>query len=241
MATTHENCCNESREFCDALLQSLCAHIPNAQRASTSTCAFFVPGSNRFAHLYHKKDSLLAIVYLRADDPDLIPHLSNEVSFQLREKMGSKWSDEFPTLIHIPLGSSSDEVAERLITYSLPLSGKKSRTQNSVQRFNDVMITDGKPQTILSTRYERSKALRAICLLHYGYQCQGCDLLLADRYGDIASKLIHVHHIERLADTGERVIDPKVDLVPLCPNCHAVVHLRQIPLSLSELRNLLVR
>jgi 5-methylcytosine-specific restriction enzyme A len=41
-----------------------------------------------------------------------------------------------------------------------------------------------------------------------------------------------------LAD-GEREVDPVADMRPLCPNCHAVVHLRIPPLTLDKLRGLL--
>ena len=241
MATTHENCSSNSREFCDSVLEALQLVTLDAFRVTTSTCAFAVNGSNRFAHLYHKQDALLATVYLRGDEPELIPQLSDSVRFQLREKMGSKWAEEFPTLIHIPIGASPSELAERLLTYSLPYAGKKSRVKTSIHRLNDVIIVDGKVRTVLSTRYERSKILRTRCLAHFGYQCQGCKILMTDRYGSIAETLIHVHHIERLADTGERIIDPITDLVPLCPNCHAVVHLKNPPITLTELQTMIQR
>jgi len=236
MAITHENCSVESREFCDALLVAIRALNPNAFRVTTSTCAFALPHTNRFAHLYHKRDVLVATVYLRGDEPELIPNLADSARFQLREKMGSKWADEFPILIHLPSGTSPTGLAERLLTYSLPLAGKKSRLRNSISRLNDIIVAEGKIRTVLSTRYERSKLLRAQCLAHFGFKCQGCELGMASRYGPIAEELIHVHHIERLADTGERVIDPRVDLVPLCPNCHSVVHLKNPPITLNDLR-----
>jgi len=241
MATNHENCSSESREFCDSVLESLQSITPESFRVTTSTCAFAVKRSNRFAHLYHKQDSLLATVYLRGDEPELIPPLSDSAMFQLREKMGSKWAEEFPTLIHIPTGASPSALAERLFTFSLPFAGKKSRLKTPTLRLNDIMIVDGKICTVLSTRYERSKILRTRCLAHFGYQCQGCKILMADRYGRIAEILFHIHHIERLADTGERIIDPTSDLVPLCPNCHAVVHLKTPPITLAELQTMLQR
>ncbi|QDV25868.1 HNH endonuclease [Aureliella helgolandensis] len=241
MATTHENCSGDSREFCDSLLEALQTSMPDAFRVTTSTCAFAVKGSNRFAHLYHKQDSLLATVYLRGDEPEWIPQLSDSARFQLREKMGSKWAEEFPTLIHIPVGASASVLAERLLTYSLPVAGKKSRLKTPSPALNDVIIVDGKIRTVLSSRYERSKILRTRCLEHFGYQCQGCRIKLADRYGSIAELLIHVHHIERLADTGPRIIDPITDLIPLCPNCHAVVHLKNPPFTLNGLQTMLQR
>jgi predicted HNH restriction endonuclease len=43
-----------------------------------------------------------------------------------------------------------------------------------------------------------------------------------------------------LASVGEEyVIDPIKDLRPLCPNCHAVIHLRQPPYSIEEVKTML--
>jgi len=239
MSITHENCSNESRAFCDALLRELQALNPDTFRATSSTCAFAVKGRNRLAHLYHKRDSLLATVYLRGNDPGSIPPLENSNSFQPREKMGSKWAEEFPTLIHLSIDASPIELAKRLYEISNPLSVKKKRGKAPDLRINDITESEGKTLTVLSTRYERNRDLRDRCLAHFGYGCQGCGLVMSQRYGPIAENLIHVHHVERLADTGERTTDPKIDLVPLCPNCHSVVHLQNPPISIDKLRQMI--
>jgi len=45
-------------------------------------------------------------------------------------------------------------------------------------------------------------------------------------YGEIAEGYIHVHHLRPLSEVGEaHAVDPVADLRPVCPNCHAVLHL----------------
>jgi predicted HNH restriction endonuclease len=45
-------------------------------------------------------------------------------------------------------------------------------------------------------------------------------------YGKVADGYIHVHHLRPLSEVnGEYVVDPVKDLRPVCPNCHAVLHL----------------
>jgi 5-methylcytosine-specific restriction enzyme A len=45
-------------------------------------------------------------------------------------------------------------------------------------------------------------------------------------YGKVADGYIHVHHLRPLSEiNGEYVVDPVQDLRPVCPNCHAVLHL----------------
>lgn len=44
-------------------------------------------------------------------------------------------------------------------------------------------------------------------------------------YGEIGRGFIHVHHIVPISTIGEEYkIDPIKDLVPVCPNCHAMLH-----------------
>ena len=40
-------------------------------------------------------------------------------------------------------------------------------------------------------------------------------------------------------DSGERAINVREDVVPVCPNCHAMLHTRTPPLKPEELSELL--
>jgi 5-methylcytosine-specific restriction protein A len=63
-----------------------------------------------------------------------------------------------------------------------------------------------------------------------------------DVYGDFADGFIHVHHVVPVSQLGSGYrIDPTVDLVPVCPNCHAMLHLGRgsEPRTVEELRTLL--
>jgi 5-methylcytosine-specific restriction protein A len=61
-------------------------------------------------------------------------------------------------------------------------------------------------------------------------------------YGELGREFIHVHHITPLSELGGPApVDPAKDLVPLCPNCHAIVHRRRPPYTLDELRKALGR
>ena len=58
-----------------------------------------------------------------------------------------------------------------------------------------------------------------------GCQCTVCGLNFEKKYGEIGKDFIHVHHIVPLNQIGkEYVVDFKNDLIPVCPNCHAMLH-----------------
>ncbi|WP_418936327.1 HNH endonuclease [Lautropia mirabilis] len=67
-----------------------------------------------------------------------------------------------------------------------------------------------------------------------------CGTDMAERYGPVAEGLIEVHHIVPVSEVGPGyIINPKSDLVPLCPDCHSVAHRRSPPYSIKELQSML--
>jgi hypothetical protein len=90
-----------------------------------------------------------------------------------------------------------------------------------------------------SEYYERSETNRAICLAYHGYNCAACDESLADKYGAVANEYIHVHHLNPVSESGVVKPDPIKDMIPLCPNCHGIAHLRNPPYTPTEIRAML--
>lgn len=61
-------------------------------------------------------------------------------------------------------------------------------------------------------------------------------------YGKLGKGFIDVHHIRPLNQIREGyAFDPKQDLIPGCPNCHAILHQIEPPLSISDLQSRLRR
>jgi 5-methylcytosine-specific restriction enzyme A len=100
--------------------------------------------------------------------------------------------------------------------------------------------TEGAPVTIVLNKYERDPSARRACLAYYGYQCQGCEFDFEMAYGSRGAEYIHVHHLVPLGQTkAVRIVDPISDLVPVCPNCHAIIHRDVTMLTISELKKIL--
>ncbi|MEG0374038.1 MAG: HNH endonuclease [Raoultibacter sp.] len=99
---------------------------------------------------------------------------------------------------------------------------------------------EGSKFSVTQTKYERSTKNRAACLAHYGYCCKICGMNFEEKYGSIGANFIHVHHIVPVSQIGENyIMDPIKDLIPVCPNCHAMLHKKNPPLFPSELYELI--
>lgn len=80
-------------------------------------------------------------------------------------------------------------------------------------------------EPVLVNRYERNATARMRCIEIHGSSCQVCGMDFESFYGPDFSGLIHVHHLNpRAMAIGPTQVNPKTDLVPICPNCHAALH-----------------
>ena len=81
---------------------------------------------------------------------------------------------------------------------------------------------------------------RDACLRHYGRSCAACGFNFEANYGEATAGYIHVHHVIPMAQVGtEYELHPIRDLRPVCPNCHAVIHRREPPFSIEEIKHML--
>lgn len=99
-------------------------------------------------------------------------------------------------------------------------------------------IVEGASKSVIVNRYERNPAARSACIAAKGTACAVCSIDFGATYGVIGDGFIHVHHLVPISEAGgEYVINPLTDLVPVCPNCHAMLHRGSaVPRSVAELR-----
>ncbi len=113
--------------------------------------------------------------------------------------------------------------------------------KNTSEETENEQYPEGASVSIEVNRYERDPRNRAAALAIHGYACMACGVLMSNIYGDIVDGFIEVHHTKPISQLGkDYLINPVEDLLPLCPNCHSVIHRRDPPYTLSELKALLV-
>lgn len=99
---------------------------------------------------------------------------------------------------------------------------------------------EGAARHIMVNRYERDSEARSACISHYGAFCRVCDFDFSVRFGPLGSGFIHVHHVRPMSEIREGYsVNPITDLIPVCPNCHAMLHQRTPPLTIVELKALI--
>jgi hypothetical protein len=105
----------------------------------------------------------------------------------------------------------------------------------------DEILNEGAVSSVSVNRYERNRKARELCLEHYGMECRVCGMDFGRHYGKIGVGFMHVHHTVELSTIRkEYTVDPIRDLVPVCPNCHSMLHQRKPPYTIEELREIYI-
>ncbi len=115
-------------------------------------------------------------------------------------------------------------------------------TQNSLiiypDDISDNVLFEGAKKKVTVNFYERDPKARNICLEHYGYNCYICKFNFEESFGVIGKNFIHVHHIKPLSEINQEYkVNPIKDLIPVCPNCHAMLHKKVPAYSLQEIKD----
>lgn len=99
---------------------------------------------------------------------------------------------------------------------------------------------EGATKSVSVNTYERNSSARKKCLEHYGYKCIVCEFDFEKVYGLIGKNFIHVHHIVPLSEIKqEYILNPIKDLVPVCPNCHSMIHRVKPALKIEQLKEII--
>lgn len=188
--------------------------------------------------------------------------LAKALSLNVSQSLYSDWGNfyaeikNFPCALFDNAGYLIVESEQDILKYDIKV-GKRTNIPHTISSLDDYVSTksilaelpeevveheyyEGAVSQVIVNRYERDPNARKKCLEHYGYNCFACGLNMGKVYGSIAEKFIHVHHEKPLSEIGETYkLDPIADLKPLCPNCHAIIHLKKPALTIAELKVLI--
>ncbi|MEZ8027443.1 HNH endonuclease [Enterovibrio norvegicus] len=96
---------------------------------------------------------------------------------------------------------------------------------------------EGAVKQVTINSYERDAKARAVCIAKHKAICQVCNFDFEAIYGAIGKGFIHIHHKVDLATIGKSYqVDPINDLIPVCPNCHAMLHTEEPAMDIEKLK-----
>ncbi|MDX2177385.1 MAG: HNH endonuclease [Candidatus Sumerlaeia bacterium] len=99
------------------------------------------------------------------------------------------------------------------------------------------LFLEGRELQRITRSRQRSEEARRRCIELKGLDCAICGFNFKNAYGELGEGFIEVHHLRPIAEAGPgREVDPIKDLVPLCSNCHRMVHRGNECRDLEELR-----
>lgn len=97
---------------------------------------------------------------------------------------------------------------------------------------------EGAKKQITVNSYERDRQARNRVIEIHGLDCFVCAMNFESMYGEIGIGFIHVHHLiplHKIDNTYQ--VNPEKDLVPVCPNCHAMLHRSKNPPTIEQLKD----
>jgi len=119
---------------------------------------------------------------------------------------------------------------------------EKSILPEEIYPEQSISYVEGASLIVKVNRFERNQMARETCISHHGASCKVCGINFAQKYGNLGAGFIHVHHLIPVSEIRkEYKVDPINDLVPVCPNCHAMLHRKTPPLTVGQLKQLMGR
>lgn len=92
-------------------------------------------------------------------------------------------------------------------------------------------------KNVATSDYESAKVK---CIEYYGAICDLCGFDYGYTYGEAFENQIEVHNIHShdCTEVSENT-DPIKDLIPVCHNCHGVIHSQNPPISVEKMRQMI--
>lgn len=154
----------------------------------------------------------------------------NEILVFYRKKKNEFSNFGFHYLGPFVYGSHTSDESNptKFVLYPLEKSSEDEEKELETGESNYLPSKEGKEKTRIQTYYERRPKLRAAAIEFHGTTCKICSFDFGKKYGQIGEGYIEIHHlIPHFSVKGEHDVDPKIDLVPVCSNCHRMIHKRK--------------
>lgn len=100
---------------------------------------------------------------------------------------------------------------------------------------------EGKLSQVNINIRERNRTARNKCIESKEKKCAVCEFDFEKFYGELGKDFIHVHHVNPISNREKeyKIDNIEDELIPVCPNCHAMLHRRKEVISIEELKQII--
>lgn len=164
-------------------------------------------------------------------DPDILEGTEADWEHYVRVD----WDEKFPKF-RLILGA--DQIAV------LELKGnrlKKILTMESeaLKRARILEVNEGERYTSEAKFRARNRALIEAKKANSDYRCEICEMKFKEVYGDIGDEFIIAHHVNPIGNRKKASKTTLDDIALVCSNCHDMLHRKDPPFGINQLRNII--
>ena len=144
-----------------------------------------------------------------------------------------EWEKDYPKF-KLVLG------ADQLIVLELNKERVNTiRDMESLERdeIKKIEAEEGKIYKSEATFRSRNRTLIEAKKINSDYCCEVCGMNFKEIYGKIGEGYVVAHHKNPIGNTEKSAKTTLDDIALVCANCHAMLHTKNPPISLDELRN----
>ncbi|ONI46748.1 hypothetical protein AN644_02630 [Candidatus Epulonipiscium fishelsonii] len=135
----------------------------------------------------------------------------------------------------IPKDEKVDTIS---ITSNISVNPEKEDT-NIISMEENQKITTIIPIEETIAKIKLWEELKTICLEYYGAICEVCGTDYGYTYGNKFERLIDIHNMKSSNEEYDNLdVNPEEDLVPVCHNCHFIMHTKKPCYTIDEMKQL---
>jgi hypothetical protein len=204
-----------------------------------------------------QKASLRRVAYeMKADDviyvkqgPKIVGKGVVQGSYYFDSKFGLKSPKGFPWAHQVPVKWESDFPETKILLGAEPLTVKELSHDNirnlkatigkAIKFIRQAEALEGETYKTEAIFRSRNRALIQAKKANSDYRCEICGFNFEETYGPIGREYIIAHHLKLIAlGVAKTTLN---DIALLYANCHSMLHTKNPPIAIEDLRTLIAR
>ncbi len=252
--SAHDNASKQSTAICNEMVSRLRERLPGLQHtAGDKWCSFRVVGRNVFAYGLHTKRNQTSSVHFNSVSGRDLSKEDEFFTIIRRPNIRTDWDKQAPWIATISAVNGVNPVIEILLKEAYPLSEKKRKGRIeelaaldiAIPGDSDLEVEEGRKRLVEHLVGERSKNAvlnkkKQVRASGLPLACEVCGFVFADKYREPGADYCEVHHLPPLAGEKQVRKTRNQDLAIVCANCHRVIHRRNPPFTMEEMRQMLI-